>query len=71
MSETVCIRCGKVRIFAKKWSEKTEKGSLIVHERTVCPDSECQKAVDKHFEDIRIKKMNMIKAKAAAVAAKS
>lgn len=68
MQETVCIRCGKTRIFAKKWSEKTDKGQIIIHELTVCPDVECQKAVDKHFADIREKKMNMINAKAAAAA---
>lgn len=72
MQETVCIRCGKTRIFSKKWSEKTDKGQIIIHEVTVCPDIECQKAVDKHFADIREKKMNMINAKAAAlVSAKS
>jgi hypothetical protein len=69
MQETVCIRCGKTRIFAKKWSEKTDKGQIITHEVTVCPDIECQKAVDKHFADIREKKMNMINAKAAAALA--
>lgn len=46
MAETTpCIRCGKLRIVAKSWSEKVGE-SLITYTRTVCPDSECQKLVD-------------------------
>ena len=70
IQETVCIRCGKTRVFSKKWTEKTDSGQIIVHEQTVCPDAECQKVVDKHFADIRERKMNMINAKAAASNAK-
>ena len=44
--ETLCIRCGKTRIFKRKWKEVFERGAPIVHVETICPDSECQKIVD-------------------------
>ncbi|OGE05759.1 hypothetical protein A3F45_04105 [Candidatus Curtissbacteria bacterium RIFCSPHIGHO2_12_FULL_41_17] len=58
--ETVCIRCGKIRIFARRWKEKTEKGSVIIHEETVCPDPDCQKIVEAKFEEMR-KKRELLK----------
>ena len=60
MFETVCIRCGKTRILFKKWKEKTEKGTDIIHEQTVCPDQECQKLVDEKFAQMREKKLLLI-----------
>lgn len=39
------------------WKEKTEKGTDIIHEQTVCPDSECQKIVDEKFAQMREKKL--------------
>ena len=60
MFETVCIRCGKTRILAQKWQEKSERGAVIVHERTVCPDKDCQKIVDDKFEALREKKRLLI-----------
>ncbi|OGD93815.1 hypothetical protein A3F02_00630 [Candidatus Curtissbacteria bacterium RIFCSPHIGHO2_12_FULL_38_9b] len=47
--ETSCIRCGKIRIFKKKWIEKLDRGSVITHIETVCPDNDCQKIVDAQF----------------------
>lgn len=41
---TICIRCGKTRIVAKKWS-KYVGTSLITYIDTVCPDPKCQKIV--------------------------
>lgn len=53
-SETVCIRCGKKRIFLKKWSEKVDgKGTLLTYTQTICPDKECQEIVDAKFTEMR------------------
>ena len=56
MFETVCIRCGKTRILARKWEEKSDRGAAMIYEQTVCPDNECQKVVDDKFEAMREKK---------------
>jgi len=53
---TPCIRCGKLRIVAKTWSEKIND-SLVTYTQTVCPDSECQSKVENELE----KKSNKIK----------
>ena len=51
---TPCIRCGKTRIFHRKWKEYEDgKGAPIIREETVCPDAECQKIVDQKFQEIR------------------
>lgn len=63
--QTTCIRCGKVRISLKKWEDKSGKGPTIFHEKTVCPDTECQKLVDRKFEELREKKEALKSAKAA------
>ncbi len=39
------------------------KGPVITHEKTVCPDAECQKLVDRKFEEIREKKEALRNAK--------
>lgn len=40
-----CIRCGKQRIDGKSWKEKN--GAIVVTRTlTVCPDAQCQKALD-------------------------
>ena len=44
----------------QKWQEKSERGAVIVHERTVCPDKDCQKIVDDKFEALREKKRLLI-----------
>lgn len=55
--ESVCIRCGKTRIFKRKWREILEKGPSIMHVETVCPDGECQKIVDADFAERREKRL--------------
>jgi hypothetical protein len=51
MSETtVCIRCGKARIFSKSWDEQVGS-SKIVYTITVCPDPVCQKKVEELLKD--------------------
>jgi hypothetical protein len=53
-AETVCIRCGKLRIFSRKWEDKTDgRGPLITHMESVCPDLECQKKVNEKFAEIK------------------
>ncbi|OGD89447.1 hypothetical protein A3J17_03020 [Candidatus Curtissbacteria bacterium RIFCSPLOWO2_02_FULL_40_11] len=54
--KTTCIRCGKVRISLRKWDAKIEKGPVLMMEKTVCPDVECQKLVDRQFAELREKK---------------
>jgi len=62
-----CIRCGKVRILLKAWSERTDgRGPVSRHELYVCPDKECQKVVDEKFEEMRRRKMELIEKRAAA-----
>lgn len=59
MTATVCIRCGKVRILFKKWTEKMDgRGSAITSEIYVCPDAECQKIVDEKFEQMRQRRLD-------------
>ncbi len=53
-TNSVCIRCGKVRVLLRRWEEKPNgRGSPIIHEETVCPDKECQKIVDEKFQKMR------------------
>lgn len=53
-SNTQCIRCGKLRVFSRKWKDReNNKGSQVTHVETVCPDSECQKLVDEKFQEMR------------------
>ncbi len=52
-ANSICIRCGQVRIFYRKWKDRENgKGSIIIHEQTVCPDAVCQKLVDEKFKEI-------------------
>ena len=52
--QTVCILCGNVRVFSRKWKEKVDgKGSVVTHMESVCSDSECQKKVDAKFAEMR------------------
>lgn len=56
--ETQCIRCGKTRVFFRRWKEKVDgRGAVVTHVETVCPDSECQKIVDAEFAAKREKRM--------------
>ena len=54
---TTCIRCGKIRIEARSWTENVS-GSKITYTQTVCPDVECQKIVEEELQ----KKMDKVKA---------
>lgn len=49
METTPCIRCGKMRVLAKKWTEKIN-GSLTTYTLSVCPDANCQKIVEEQIE---------------------
>lgn len=51
-NNTRCIRCGKMRIEGRSWTEYVDK-SLISYTLTVCPDPECQKIVDKQLKSRR------------------
>jgi hypothetical protein len=55
-----CTRCGKERILAKKWKEKTVtfSGNTIVVTRTlnICPDKDCQAIVDKELNAQKVKR---------------
>jgi len=52
--QTVCILCGNLRVFSRKWKEKVDgKGSMVTHTESVCADSECQKKVDSKFAEMR------------------
>ena len=55
---TNCIRCGKPRVFSRKWKERIEgKGQIVVHEEYVCSDKECQALVDGKFEEMRNRRL--------------
>jgi hypothetical protein len=77
VTESVCIRCGKTRVFSRKWKDSSDvKGSPVTHVETVCPDVECQKVVDEKFAKMRElraasedKRRNLTLAKSAASAA--
>jgi len=57
LADSVCIRCGKTRIYSKKWKDKTDgRGTEVTHVEAVCPDAECQKIVDEKFAAMREKR---------------
>jgi hypothetical protein len=60
-NRTPCIRCGKLRIVAKSWSERVS-GSLITYTQTICPDPDCQKIVDRELQE-KINKIAIIQRK--------
>jgi hypothetical protein len=43
---SVCIVCGKRRIIVASHEEKIGN-STVIYKETICPDSECQKKVEK------------------------
>lgn len=54
---STCIRCGKIRVFSRKWTEKIDgRGQIVIHEEYVCSDAECQKIVDGKFEEMRLRR---------------
>lgn len=64
-----CIQCGKERIDGKSWKEKNGS-SVIEHISTICPDSDCQKLVDKAIEDRKMKAEILLQKKLNAKASK-
>ena len=60
-----CIRCGKQRIDGKSWKEKSGI-SLVTRTKTICPDSQCQKLLDKAIAERIAKNDLMLKNKAEA-----
>lgn len=60
-----CIRCGKQRIDGKSWKGKSGN-SIVTYTKTICPDSECQKLLDKAIAERIAKNELMIKNKAEA-----
>lgn len=58
-SSNVCIRCGKVRIVSKTWTEKIDTffgQSEVTYTETVCPDPACQKIVEEKIKQEKEKK---------------
>lgn len=47
--KSVCTRCGKERIVHKTWNEKFGD-SIIVNTEMICPDSDCQKIVNRDIK---------------------
>lgn len=57
-----CVECGKERVDGKSWKGKA--GSAVVtYTQTVCPDTDCQKKVDKAIEDRKMKSADLAKKK--------
>lgn len=69
---TVCIRCGKQRIFSKKWKDQeNDRGSVVTHVETICPDAECQKVVDEKFQEMRDRRAMAEERKKTVILARS
>ncbi len=60
-----CIRCGTERIDGKTWKEKSGT-SVVIYTKTICPDSACQKILDKLIAERIAKNELMLKNKAEA-----
>jgi len=70
---TVCIRCGKTRIFLKSWKDRGErgKGTVISHVESRCPDIECQKIVDEKFQEMKDRRTKTEERKKAVILERS
>jgi len=62
-----CTRCGKDRVVISSYTEEVNK-SPVTYTVTVCPDPECQKIVDGHLRDDKVKKDAMLREKEEAAA---
>lgn len=60
-----CIQCGRQRIDGKTWYEKIGI-QVITYTSTICPDSDCQKTLDKVIADKKAKSDQLLKTKAEA-----
>lgn len=52
---SLCIRCGRERVFEKTWKEYIGT-SLLTYTRSVCVDAECQKIVDQQIAEQKEKR---------------
>lgn len=70
---SVCIRCGKTRIFLKTWKDRGEsgKGAVVTHEESRCPDLECQKIVDEKFQEMKDRRTQAEERKKAVILERS
>lgn len=70
---SVCIRCGKTRIFHKRWKDRGEngKGTVVTHEETRCPDRQCQKIVDEKFQEMKDRRTQAEERKRAVILERS
>lgn len=70
---SVCIRCGKTRIFLRRWKDRGEndKGTIVTHEETRCPDLECQKIVDEKFQEMKDRRAQTEERKKAVILERS
>lgn len=55
---TPCVRCGKMRVISKTWTEDN-----TTYTNTVCPDADCQKQVEAELLE-KSERMESLKAKA-------
>ena len=70
---SVCIRCGKTRIFLKRWKDRGEngKGTVVTHVETRCPDRQCQKIVDEKFQEMKDRRTQTEERKKAVILERS
>jgi len=70
---SVCIRCGKTRIFMTRWKDRGEsgKGTVVTHEESRCPDRQCQKIVDEKFQEMKDRRTQAEERKKAVVLERS
>lgn len=70
---SVCIRCGKTRIFLKMWKDHGEngRGAIVTHEESRCPDLECQKVVDEKFQEMKDRRTQAEERKKAVILERS
>jgi len=52
---SLCIRCGKPRVFQKTWKERVGT-SVLTYTRSICADASCQKLVDEELAALKEKR---------------
>src|SRR5579859_6813446 len=65
-----CFRCGKQRVITRTY-KKTVDNSVVTYEEAVCPDPECQKALELQLKGERDKREQMALQKASQLLARS
>lgn len=58
-----CIRCGKQRTISRTYQEKINN-SIVTYTDTVCPDPECQKALELQFKNEKLQRDKIASQKA-------